>query len=109
MLPLIGKVNATIDEGRALLSDTISKLNACRNGGILGAPGCAVGVVVSAATNATKIAGDVASEAQQIAQAFINIPIDVQSAVSSYINMVTAKLEAIAQEVAGCVGNNPPA
>jgi hypothetical protein len=108
MLPLIGKVNATIYEGRTVLSGIISKLNACRNEGILRAPVCAVGVVVSAAPNATKIAGDVASEAQQIAQASSNIPIDVQSAINSYINMVTAKLEAIGQEVEGCIRNNPP-
>jgi hypothetical protein len=108
MLPLIGKVNATIYEGRALLSGTISKLNACRNEGFVRAPGCAVGVVVSAAPNATKIAGDVAREAQQIAQASSNIPIDVQSAISSYFNTVRAKLEAIAQEVGRCVSNNPP-
>jgi len=105
---LIGKVNATINEGKALLSDNISKLNACGNKGILRAPGCVVGVIVSAATNATKIAGDVASEAQQIAQASSNIPFHVQSAINSYINMVTAKLEAIAQEVERCVRNNPP-
>jgi TATA-box binding protein (TBP) (component of TFIID and TFIIIB) len=60
------------------------------------------------APNATKIAGDVASEAQQIAQAISNIPIDVQNAISSYINVVTTKLEAIAQEMEQCVRNYPP-
>jgi len=107
MLPLVGKVNATIYEGRALLSGTISKVNACRNEGVLRAIGCAVGVVVSAAPNATKIAGDVASEAQQIAQASSNIPIHVQSAINSYFNTVTAKLGAIAQEVERCIRNYP--
>jgi hypothetical protein len=67
-----------------------------------------VGGLASAARNATEIAGDMASEAQQITQASNNIPIDVQSAVSSYINMVTAKLEAIVQKVEQCVRNYPP-
>jgi len=67
-----------------------------------------VGGLASAARNATKIAGDMASEAQQFSKASSNIPIDVQSAVSSYINMVTAKLEAIAQKVEQCVRNYSP-
>jgi hypothetical protein len=105
---LVGKVNVTIYEERALLIGTISKVNACRNEGVLRAFGCAEGVVVSAAPNATKIAEHLASEAQQIAQASSNIPIHVKSAISSYINMVTAKLDAIAQEVERCVRNYLP-
>jgi len=73
----ISKVNATIYEGRAHLSDTISKLNACRNEGVLRALCCIVGGLASAARNATKIAGDMAREAQQFSQASSNIPIDV--------------------------------
>ena len=93
ILPSVSKVNATIYEGRAHLSDTISKLNACTNEGVVRARCCIVGGLASAARNATEIAGDMASEDQQITLASSNIPIDVQSAVSSYINMVTAKLE----------------
>ena len=104
---MIGKVTSTTYEGRALLTD-ISKLNACRNEGVVRSFSCVVGVVASAARNATKIAGDVVSEAQQIVQASSNITIDVQNAISSYINMVTAKLEAIVQEVEQCVRNYPP-
>ena len=77
ILPSISKVNATIYEGRAHLSDTISKLNACRNEGVLRALCCIVGGLASAARNATKIAGDMAREAQQFSQASSNIPIDV--------------------------------
>jgi len=45
---LIGKVTSTIYEGRALLSDNISKLNACRNEGVVRAFGCVADVVASA-------------------------------------------------------------
>jgi len=67
-----------------------------------------VGGLASAARNATKFAGDMVSEDKQIAQASSNIPIDVQSAVSSCNNMVTAKLEVIGQNVEQCVRNYPP-
>jgi len=83
ILPSISKVNATLYEGRAHLSNTISKLNACRNEDFVLAICSIVGGLESAARNATKIAGDMASETQQISQAFCNIPIDVQNAVSS--------------------------
>ena len=69
---------------------------------------CIAGGLASAARNATKIAGDMASEAQQFSKASSNIPTDVQSAVSSYINMVKAKLETIAQNIEQCVRNYPP-
>jgi hypothetical protein len=101
------KVNATIYEGRALLSDTTSLMIACWNQGVFRAPVCAASVGASAVQNATEIARDVASEAQQIAQAYIQIPVDVRSAISSYFDTVRAKLEAIANEVEQCVGYSP--
>jgi hypothetical protein len=104
---LIGIVNATIYEGRALLSDATSQLTACSNQ-VFFAPVCAAGVGASALQNAMKIARDVASEAQQIAKAYIKIPLDVQSAISSYTDTVRDKLEAIANEVEQCVRYSPP-
>ena len=61
-------------EGRALLNVTIAKLNACSSEGFMRVTRCAVDVVASAAPNDTIIAENLRSEAQQIAQAFINTP-----------------------------------
>ena len=102
------KVNATIYEGRSLLNDTVSKLSALRGKGFLAISIGVTSVLASAAPNATKIAGDVRNEAQQIAQALSNIPNDVQASVSSYIDKATDKLEVIAKEVEQCVRNPPP-
>ena len=69
---------------------------------------CAVDVVASAAPNATIIAENLRSEAQQIAQAFINSPNDVRIAISSFIFTVIEELEAISEQVERCVRYSPP-
>ena len=102
------KVNATIYEGRSLLNATVSKLSALKGKSVVVAAIGAANILASAAPNATKIAGDVRNEAQQIAQALSNIPNDVQASVSSYIDKATDKLEVIAKEVEQCVRNPPP-
>jgi hypothetical protein len=104
----VDKVNATINEGRSLLNDTVSKLSALRGKGLLAEAIGAASILASAAPNATKIAGDVRSEAQQIALVLSNIPNDVQASVSSIIDKATDKLKAIAKEVEQCVTNPPP-
>jgi dsDNA-specific endonuclease/ATPase MutS2 len=95
-------VNATINEGRELLRDTISKLKAAKGNVIAVAR-----ILASAARNATRLGLELRREAQEIERAVVSIPNDVRAAVEEYIDEARVRLEAIAKEVEQCVRNPP--
>nr|AGM32991.1 hypothetical protein [Coptotermes formosanus] len=102
LLPLIGKVNATVNEGRELLRDTISKLDAAKGNLLAVLP-----ILASATKNATRIGVELVLEAREIEKAVVNIPKDVRAAVEEYIDEARVRLEAIAKEGEQCVRNPP--
>nr|AGM32070.1 hypothetical protein [Coptotermes formosanus] len=102
LLPLIGKVNDTVNEGRELLRDTISKLKAAE-----GDWRAIARILASAARNAERLEVELRREAREIQRAIGNIPRNVRAAVEEHIDEARNRLEDIAKEVEECVRNPP--